>query len=818
MTSSLEFQLKITSCAATVAFAVLLMCTSSTLLASGNANVVLQGSSANGAWSFVSSTYTWTPNADNSTVNVADIVACLLGTNTVIGAGSGVTNASTNGAASVTILTACSGTGGQSGNVTTSSSITAATTSATQFTFTITAAGSITISNAINFTPASNISTGYPATNIVLTGPTAVTTNGTADLTTTGGASSGSDNPGGAAGSITFTSSGGAISTARDLQLKGAPGGTGSTGGNCTGGAGGNLTFSGTSISLTAGGTPDCSGGNATGTGTGGAGGAFSFTATSTTVSVQRSITSNGGNGGTANGSPGHGGAAGSVTYTAATSIDMNVALNAVGGSGAGNGNGGVGGTITFTATAGSIVITNNITANGGSSGASTTDQSGGNGGAILLSAGSTYSNTVAVASSGGTCRGTGYSNGGNISITGTTGINISNSMTTSAGTGGAAGTGGTFTINDGNTTVTSGGANDGQTAAAWTGGAFVKTGAGNFSLGRTANSWAGATTITAGKLTLGAAGVIPNASNLYFNGGRLVMGAYSETVDSIMVNAYSVLDLPSGNYTLTATASNGVTWTTGMKLGILNWGAVGDNYNGTLAGGSDPKFFIGGSAGLDATHLAAIYFTRPSNSNKHLATQLASGEIVPSATLPVKLISFDAVKNNQTIDISWSTASEINSDYFDIMRCGIDSKWELISTVRAAGNSNKILHYSINDVFPRPGINYYKMVEYDFDGAKQESKVVSISNPLVVLTQLTAFPNPTSNTTTFIFYTENAGTYYLKVFSTSGEQVYKALLFGNEGENRFSINMQDYAEGTYSFQLYSEAQMLSEIKVVKGN
>lgn len=786
------------------------------MFASGNADVVLSASSANGAWSFASSTYTWTPNANSSTVNTADIIACLQGSNTTIGAGSGVTNASTNGIGSVTILTACSGAGSQSGNVTTSSALNTNTSTSTQLTITITAAGSITISQVINTTPGSSTTTGYPGVHLVLTGPTGITINGSGAITTTGGISSSANAPGGSGGSITMTSSGGAVSVAQTITAKGAGGGTGSTGSSCTGGAGGALNYSGTSIAVSV--ACDNSGGNATGTGVGGAGGSVSFTATSTTVTITNNVTSTGGTGGTANGAPGTGGAGGAVTYLAQTSISMNTALNTTGGAGAGNGDGGVGGAITFTATTGSITITNNVTASGGASGSSIANQSGGNGAAIIMTAATTYSNTTAMTTSGGTCRGTGTSNGGTITITGPTGIAISNTITSSAGTGGGTGTGGTLTINDGNTTITSGGANDGQTAAAWTVGAFVKTGAGNLNLTRV-NVWTGTTTITAGKLTLGAATVIPDASQLVFNGGRLVMGAYSETVGTIMVSAYSVLDLPSGNYTLTSSASNGITWTTGKKLGINYWGDVGDNYNGTLAGGSDPKFMNGASAGLDATHLAAIYFRRTSNGSTYTATQLASGEVVPTATLPVKLVSFDAKKNKEQVDITWETASEINSDYFEILRASSDMQWESIGKTNAAGSSNKTINYSFLDPFPAPGVNYYHLIEYDFDGAHQESKIVSVANQNTTETQLAVYPNPTSGATTFDFYSVEGGIYYLKGFTNNGEEIYAAKIFGIPGENRFNFSMQDFSPGVYSFQITNNTnQPVASTKIVKTN
>ena len=782
----------------------------------GNADLAITTTSTNGSWSYDAgtATYSWTPDANSSTVKASDIVACLLGSNTALG-GNTALNSQTNGAHSVTILTACSGgAGSQSGNVTITSNITAATTNTTQMTFTITAAGTISNTATITMTPASNASTGYPATNVVFTAPAGIS--GDQGINCTGGASTGTDNPGGAGGSITLTSTAGAISQTNSLTTSGAPGGTGSTGPSCTGGAAGALTITGTSISLD---NIACRGGAAAGTGTGGAGGTVTMTASSTTITLNNSLNTTGGAGGTANGAPGHGGAAGSITLTAATNI-ANVSISAVGGAGAGDGNGGTGGNITFTATAGSITSTNAISGKGGASGSSIANQSGGAGGTIVLTAATTLStnSSSSISAAGGTCRGTGTSNGGNITLIGPGGLTIANTLNCTAGTGGAAGTAGNIIINDGNGSITSGGVNDGQVSGAtFSGGGFTKIGSGNFQLAASGNGWTGTTTITAGKITLATGSAISNSSGLNFNGGRLVMGAFDETVATITISAYSILDMPSGNYTLTCSASNGVSWTAGQKLGINFWGVVGDNYNGTAAGASDPKIKTGASAELDATHLAAIYFRRSSNGSTYTATQLASGEIVPTATLPVELISFSAEKKNDYVELKWQTASEINSDYFDIVRANDNMQMESIGKVNAAGSSNKMINYSFTDPFPAPGINYYQLVEYDFDRAHQESKIVSVTNENSIETILKAYPNPTNGATTFDFYSVAGGIYYMKAFSNSGDQVYATKIFGIAGENRFSLSLHDFSLGAYTFQLCDKDEKpIASTKIIK--
>lgn len=88
-----------------------------------------------------------------------------------------------------------------------------------------------------------------------------------------------------------------------------------------------------------------------------------------------------------------------------------------------------------------------------------------------------------------------------------------------------------------------------------------------------------------------------------------------------------------------------------------------------------------------------------------------------PASPLPVELISFTARLENNINLIEWSTASENNSDYFDLEQSENGTDWKLITSTPAAGNSTQLIHYVHPECFPLPIINYYRLVQYDFDG-----------------------------------------------------------------------------------------------------
>ncbi len=94
---------------------------------------------------------------------------------------------------------------------------------------------------------------------------------------------------------------------------------------------------------------------------------------------------------------------------------------------------------------------------------------------------------------------------------------------------------------------------------------------------------------------------------------------------------------------------------------------------------------------------------------------------------LPITLLSFDAkVEGDNRVKIQWSTAQEIDNDFFTIERSSTGFAWEALKTVPGNGNSKTVLNYTEYDENPFWGISYYRLKQTDFNGASTYSKVVS--------------------------------------------------------------------------------------------
>ena len=95
---------------------------------------------------------------------------------------------------------------------------------------------------------------------------------------------------------------------------------------------------------------------------------------------------------------------------------------------------------------------------------------------------------------------------------------------------------------------------------------------------------------------------------------------------------------------------------------------------------------------------------------------------------LPIELISFEGYEDHNGCNhLDWITASEANTDYYDIEWSRDAYTWDVIGTLTAAGNSTMNLYYSFIEPYPLPIINYYRLIQYDWDG------IYEIFGPIVI-------------------------------------------------------------------------------------
>ncbi|TAL58183.1 MAG: T9SS type A sorting domain-containing protein [Bacteroidetes bacterium] len=96
---------------------------------------------------------------------------------------------------------------------------------------------------------------------------------------------------------------------------------------------------------------------------------------------------------------------------------------------------------------------------------------------------------------------------------------------------------------------------------------------------------------------------------------------------------------------------------------------------------------------------------------------------------LPVELLTFSVQCDNRKVMVKWSTATELNNDFFTVERSSDALNYLPIGTVNGSGNSSVIQDYSFTDADPLNGTSYYRLKQTDFDGLTETFSSASISS-----------------------------------------------------------------------------------------
>ncbi len=126
----------------------------------------------------------------------------------------------------------------------------------------------------------------------------------------------------------------------------------------------------------------------------------------------------------------------------------------------------------------------------------------------------------------------------------------------------------------------------------------------------------------------------------------------------------------------------------------------------------------------------------------------LGLSDLLPGI-LPLTLINFTAVYEDQTIKLAWQTAQEMNTNYFDIERSIDGINFFKMGMVTAKGNDNSVANYSFPDNAipyrnPQQQMVNYRLKIVDKDGQFRYSKVVSVN--FTSSSSIAIYPNPAKN------------------------------------------------------------------------
>ncbi len=184
------------------------------------------------------------------------------------------------------------------------------------------------------------------------------------------------------------------------------------------------------------------------------------------------------------------------------------------------------------------------------------------------------------------------------------------------------------------------------------------------------------------------------------------------------------------------------------------------------------------------------------------------------SKSMPEVLLSFDAVFDNTKVELTWSSDTENNNNFFVIEKSKDAMNFEALLTIKGFGNYSNIMSYFDVDYTPFEGISYYRLTQIDQQGTILSSRLVSINNKIstsdLAMSQSAIFDNPAA-----LMGTENREVLVV-LRNEKGEESYSKVVIDEELHVLSSDATTKLDNGTYTVVASSDNRLYSQKLVVK--
>jgi hypothetical protein len=264
-----------------------------------------------------------------------------------------------------------------------------------------------------------------------------------------------------------------------------------------------------------------------------------------------------------------------------------------------------------------------------------------------------------------------------------------------------------------------------------------------------------------------------------------------------------SLYDKQSGTWTLTPNGINGTyDYSVTLDPGGANLSAISPStWDGIIKDGlfiTDPCAQISGNNTV-------------SGLNSFSQFKKASTLVAP---LSVSVINFKGYKMATSDMLEWSTSSEVDIAYFNLLYSLDGNTYTTIAKINSKamnGNSASTLNYNYNHAKPAIGHNYYKLEQVDINGkAKIASQIVDLewnSNGSTV----NMYPNPTKDVLNIDIASSKEANIVLKLLDMSGRIVKQVQARTITGVNNIKISLSELSNGVYSLQVIENNKLTKE-------
>ena len=233
-----------------------------------------------------------------------------------------------------------------------------------------------------------------------------------------------------------------------------------------------------------------------------------------------------------------------------------------------------------------------------------------------------------------------------------------------------------------------------------------------------------------------------------------------------------------------------------GGSNGIVELANIENDIPGNNGALIRPQFYVQNNSG-EITNLTAMYYGTAGAIPQNNANTDGDDWVptVGNVTLPVQLTNYDVKCNDKGALIKWSTATEQNSDRFEIQRSTNGNDWVTVDNVAAAGNSSSDKNYQYLDIYG--GTAFYRIRQVDVDG-RFTYTAIKTTNCKAGQFDVTLYPVPAKDKLNIVVQSDKELKTDLQVLDMTGKIVQRTIIQINKGNNNIVLDINNLPGGQY--------------------
>ncbi len=195
--------------------------------------------------------------------------------------------------------------------------------------------------------------------------------------------------------------------------------------------------------------------------------------------------------------------------------------------------------------------------------------------------------------------------------------------------------------------------------------------------------------------------------------------------------------------------------------------------------------------------------------------TQSISDGPLTCKDLPIELLVFDGEVQGKGNLLFWVTATEIDNDFFTLERSFDGATFEEIAIIDGAGNSLDNIEYEFLDEDARPGSNFYRLRQTDFNNTNTVTDAIELfrefGNNITTIS-----PVPATNFITVSYEAAKEVEVIMSVYDIIGRQVMAREIDMEEGINNIDLGLDTIPSGVYLLSIEADGDITTK-KFIKN-